>query len=497
MKNKGAITGSILGVLLIVMAVLAFVILPILPDGNAPTGLRVLAKWDSTEITNESDSRFYDEFEQLQYWLGEPQNNQQELEFANVAADAAIIDVAMETEMTKIGYNPSENLINKTLINQFRDSDGNVSKELYDSQSASELNTLRQDVINSLKRATYIQNMLGYSDGTYGLKMSDAEKAFIEELATETKTFEYISFGVQDFPQEEVRKYGEENAELFVKYDFTVVSFAEEPAAKTVSQAILKANTTFDDAFASRDTNVINSRIDSNGKFLMPYRKDINRMFPHAEDLQKVISLKVGEVSEPIALGSIYVLIRCDAEPVQPDFEDSELLSTVSLYMREYQMGMIEDYLVARAGEFKARAEETSFEVATREFQKDTIISDPVSLNYGDSQFLPQIAQSNNSSFRGAINNEKFYQLVKGAKDDDVLEPILINDTVFVFRHLRTEQQSEEFIQDAVDQFVQTNRAWNSYYILSLLGVYGTVPLAQDSVITGFLTSPKAQNNVY
>lgn len=492
----------VLAVVVLAIAAISFIWLPAMGGFSS---VKAFASWDGREITNKPDSPFFSNMQYVQRMfetfggkIPENASGQEYFQYqiANTAMTTSLVDLAMETEVEKCGYTPSEKLINLSLIEQFSDpSTGLYSQEAYDSTSEANKLKIYADVVKNLKRSRYIQDLLG-SNGNYALKLSSKEASFIGSMNTEKRSIKYFSFLPTSYPSNKIKEYAEKHSDLFVKHDLSVISFQDEKAASTVSTEIINKNVNFDDAFKNQASTTSNPYVDSNGKLTNSYRKDLNMLFPNAEDLAKVIDLKVDEVSRPVKMNSLYVVLKCNALPKQPDLTDKVLLDEVFYYMRQYEKGLIEDYLVASANDFVKKAGETSVENACKVFKVEPNITESFAINYGNSKFLQGLPMSDSIISAGSANDE-FFKTVFSLKESELSKPLLLNEVAVVVSLDKITSAEEEIIKQSSENYKNENQNWTNYYALSLITGQFPIPLAQSTVINFITENPKAKNNLY
>ncbi|MEL3907819.1 MAG: peptidylprolyl isomerase [Treponemataceae bacterium] len=499
MKLKSV--GYVFAVLILVVAAISFIGIPSLGRFNA---VKTLASWDGRAITNEPGSPFFDKLQSVQRIFetfgGAVPKEPGAQEFfhfqvMNTAMTSALVDLAMQTEVEKMGYKPSDKLINLGLMQQYTDPQtGLFSQEAYDKAPEASKLELKTKTIENLKRSRYIQDMFGYG-GNFGLKTSSKEAGFVAKMNSEKRAVEYVSFKPLLFPKEKVKEYAIEHKDLFVKYDLSIVSFEDERAATTVSKEIVKGNVSFEDAIKNQSEDVINVHVDENGKLTSSYRKDLNALFPNAEDLAKVVDLKPGEVSTPLKMNALYVVLKCDGEPVQPDFTNETLISEVSYYMRQYEKGIIEDYLVSHANDFIKAVNETSFNEAALSFEVEPAKTESFAINYGNSQFL-QALPTNDPLLSGVQENEAFFKEVFSLKEGELTKPFLVNESAFVARLVEVTNAEKEDSDSSLENYKNSNQNWTEYYTLTLLTRQFPLSVSQANFIDYIMSNPKTKNDL-
>lgn len=493
--------GYVLAVFVLAIAAISFIGIPSLGRFSA---VKTLASWDGKEITNEPGSPFFNKLQSVQRmfetFVGSVPKDPGSQEYfhyqtMNTSMTATIVDLAMQTEVEKAGYKPSDKLINLSLMQQYTDPQtGLFSQEAYDSVPEARKLEIKTETIANLKRSRYIQDMFGYG-GNFGLKTGSKEAKFVAEMNSEKRSIEYVGFKPALFPKEKVKEYAIAHTDLFVKYDLSIVSFEDEKAATTVSKEIIKGNVSFEDAAKNQSEGVTNPLVDEKGKLTSSYRKDLNALFPNAEDLAKVVNLKVGEVSTPVKMNALYVVLKCDAEPVQPDFTNEALIAEASYYMRQFEKGIIEDYLVSRANDFIKAVNETNFDEAASSFEVEPAKTESFAINYGNSQFL-QAFPTNDVLLSGVQENEAFFKDVFSLNEGEFTKPFLVNESAFVARLVEVTDAEKEVSDSTRESYKNSNQNWTEYYTLSLLTRQFPMSVSQASFIDYIMSNPKTKNDL-
>ncbi|PIE98046.1 MAG: hypothetical protein CR988_05325 [Treponema sp.] len=504
MKTKKFGIGAVLGFAILAIGLFAFIFAPVLSaKGSAQGKAWTYASWDGKKVVDGPGSNLWAQLTSLSrltsaFGMKPPTDPAQkqywDYNFRKVAIDATIVDIAMETAVEDAGYKPSKKLINNAIIQQFIDpSTGNYSKALYDRQYKTEADKLqnRKDTIQNLKRARYIKDIMGFGEDRYGLKTNSKEKQFIETMNTETRRVEYIFFDTLDFPNEKILEYANASKDLFVKHDFSVIQFSDESAANNVSSAIKKGETSFDKAFENRDKAPKDLNVTEDGTLANSYRKDLNLLFPNAEDLNTVIGLKPSQISKPLKMNSIFVIIKCNSEPVQPDFQNKELVDMVFSYMQKYEKGKIEDYLLEKANKFAESAKAGSFADAAIEYSVEPMTSSPFPLNYDSSSMLPSVPFNTDPVIASASTNEDFLKTIFSLNTEGISKAFLIGDKAVVCKLVEIINIDSTEKKSMADRYAGSVRGWSPYYTLSMITRQFPIGLAQSTVIDFILDNPK------
>ena len=463
-----------------------------------------LGKWGRIAIQNTESSEFTNQYRNLAGYA-ESQNLIPSDEFsrnsfyhslAKVAFDSSVIDVAMTNELERAGYVPSDFLVNKELVKYYLDENEMYSETKFQSTPASTRLSYKKAVEHSMITRRYVEDIFG--DGKKGgMKMSSAETAFIENMAKKVRDFNYVSFDFDSYPKEEIKKYGMEKAELYKTYDFSLLSYESEEEAKNALSSLKDGSKTFEDALKEIENKKLTN---DGGKLEKAGREDVAELFPDNADLDKVVALKSGELSDVLQTsGMDYVIIRCDVDAKEADFDSEEVQNKVFAKMKSEDKGKIEEYLLEKGKEFVSMASSAGFAKALNDYSKEATLSQPFSLNYGSLSYFPSISTDKDSVLSPASKNEDFYKDVFSLKDGEVSSPHLLASNVVVLSQ-NSEKDTDEYAKDNGKTYKNQCENYMPYYnLVMLLQARGmnfyTIPLAQKTFIDFILKNPKLVDN--
>lgn len=504
MTNPKKIGASIGGIIILILAIIAFAVAPMTEtaSGSGPT---VLGKWGSRTIDNSSDSPFIEEYEFLDRYIdkqrlapGDDQRRELFLQqLAYIAFRSAVIRVAAEEEVKNAGYTPPDFRVNKELVNYYLDEDKSYSELRYAQTSESQkLQNIKQ-VEKSLLNTRYIEDLFG--NGTsYGLKTSGKESAFIAEMVKNERSFKYVAFNAGMYPSSETVKYGKEHSELFTEYDFSLLNYESEEEAEKMLASIKSGEVTFDSAVV---LNPAKTLTDDAGKLKSAFRTDINRYIPDNDQLKAVLELKPSETSPVVTLNNgMFGIIRCDGEPKAPDFESEVLVSRISDYINTNEKGMIDAYLLQLAEKFSEKAKTEGFEQAAENFGEAKLsveTSNFFGINYGNAGLLQPLP--NQGPFRTITRNEDFFKKAFALKSGEVSEPLSAGYETVVLA-LSEEKEADQYTLDSTKKtYGEQAGAWIPYnfaMVMSMQGLNYPVPVGQKTFIDDYVFSnSKFTNN--
>lgn len=506
MINSKKITVSIGSVIILILAVIAFVAAPMITDRNSASPL-VIGKWGRIHIDNGPSSPFINQYRFLHNYADSqkmlPENPQSreffERQMLDISLKGAIIQTAMEDEVRRAGYKVPAFKINKELINYYLDETGAYSGSKYNDTPESQKAEYRKAVEKELAVNRYIEDVFG-NGKNYGLKTSSKETDFVSQMTKKERSFQFVTFDPAMYPSSEVKKYGEEHSDLFTAYNFSMLTYNTEEEAKKTLASLKKEEVKFEDAVILNTSKTIT---DETGKLTANYRTDINRYFPDNENLKLILELKPQELSSVVTLhNGMFAIVRCDAEPLMPDFSSETLLDNIRSHINKNERGLIEDYLIESAKKFAEAARTQPFDNAAQnftDFKLDVETTNSFSINYGNASILQPLPS--NTFINSVKENEVFFKTAFSLKAEDVSEPVLAGSNVIVLK-LNEEKDADQYTLDNTKTGYENQAgSWFGYYQLAMMmsaqGINYPLPIAHRTFMNHIFDNPKFENSLH
>lgn len=428
---------SIGTIIILLMAAFIFVLVPAF-SGGSDNSLPDYGKYDGKPIRYVEGTEFHtqamQQVQQMEYngydLSGPYANFYYQMAFSQafrtVVGTQAFIDF---TEST--GWIPSQKATNRMLKNFFTDEFGEYSQALYINTSDDQKNK----VINSIKRelnATRCYEDLFGGDAIrgnklFGLKTSKNEIEFLRKMGTDLHSFDMVSFEMSQFPDSEIASFGEQNPSLFVKYNLSVITCADESRAKEAFKRISGNEITFTDAVTSYSDKTYGDK--ETGKISASYKFQLDNAFTNSEDLDTVISLAEGSTSNVIKTASGYSIFHIDAAPVQPDFANEDCLKNTYSYLTTRNKGYIEDYFTRIAKDFATSASKDGFTTACTAANVTSVAVPAMALNFNNTTMVGKVSTGADNKIQQALTNENFLKTAFSLKKDGISEPIVLSDS--------------------------------------------------------------------
>ena len=398
----------------------------------------VFGKYNGKKVVYEYGSDFTDflsQYAQLIRNQGQEITSSNQYTLYNYAFNSTVVKYAQEEALKEAGYEVPQDSINLKLKNYFTDSDGKFSMKAYKQADSSYIESLTDSIKESLYTGRYYDDYFGSSEkfGSYslfGLNTSEAETAFIDSFGKERRAFKMIKFTTNEYPQEEQVKFGNANSDKFIKYDMSIITVDTKDIADKVISRIEKGQITFEDAISEySDKNYSNSE----GKLTNNSQYQIQNILNDKDELEKITSLAVDEISPVIQTLMGYSIFKSNAAPESPDFSSDETLSSVLNYITTYEAGIVEDYYADIAKNFIKDAKATDIDTAATRYEKAEVVDIPgIVLNYGSCSIYEVIDTSADILLASADTNEDFLKQAFSIKVGEYSDPVLLGGNIVV-----------------------------------------------------------------
>jgi hypothetical protein len=435
--------------------------------------------YDKVPISWVPGNKFSQYYEQLDKYyrdqvdLSNPENAR---ELWSIAFGQAVVHTAVLQEMKRSNYEVPERVVDREVARQpqFQEN-GRFSPALYRQMSDS----------NRLAQWRQIRDELAitqfYND-LFGLLIPAGEKEFIANMGSGMRTFDMVSFLVDDFPNSEYLLYAQETPGLFSSVHLSKITVnSGEREAKKILESIKDGTTTFEDAARAQSQDGF---ADRGGDMGIQYVYDLEREITDAAMRENILSLGRGELSAVVNLKDSWVFFRIEDELKLADFEDTATMDRVRSYMRNYERGRMEDWAIAQAQEFITEAKADGFDNTVRWRRKEKDNIGPLPVNYGSVMLFTALETFNISLLRGdelskLSKNSSFWKSIFSTPLNTPSEPLVHGSKVLVFFPVEQADIDEEKAEEAASMY-------SDYWLGSI---------TDRSLQPYFLNSPRMKNN--
>ena len=399
------------------------------------------------------------------------------------AFNSVVLNMMYTDFVDDSGYVPAENAIKREMIKYFTDENGNYSAKAFREASETYKKSIRDSVTKSNITSRFVNDYFGedsnyIANTLYGLKTPVNESKFFIDLTKKSRSFEMVSFSKDNYPNEEIISFANNNKELFTIYNLSAVTATEESEIKNIKNQLDKNEVTFDDAAVNLSTK---SYCDDNGKITRKYTYQIKNILTSDEDVTKVASLAVGSTSDIIKTATGYAIFRCDGTPEKPDFTTDDMIADVKYYINYNEQGIIDDYFMALADDFASSAASLGFTEAAEAAGVERKEIPSFSINYGGNSFLGTLPFSSLTELSGAETNETFFRTAFSLKQNEISSPITVGNNILVLKLLE-----ETILEDEEES--ESDYQYYEYYVRSI---------ATEGFEDTLLDNPDIENDVF
>jgi hypothetical protein len=368
------------------------------------------------------------------------------------AYEGAVVHTAILQMMKKSGYTVSEKAVDRAVVqlSQFQDN-GRFSMALYNRMSDSNRLALWRQTQEEIAKNLFFSDF-------FTLLIPQSEAKFIANMSSPTRTFDFVSFNVDDYPESKYISYAMENSKLFDSIHLSKITISgSEREANKVFSSIKDGTTTFEDAARAQSKD---SYADRGGDIGIRFCYEIYSEISNQADREMIYSLGRGELSHIITNDDGWTFFRVEEALTQADFEDFSVMETVRNYVRSNERGRMEDWAIEQAKEFISESEESGYIDAARWRNLERNSFGPIPLNYGGIDLFTALESLtvqglNEQDLQSLSKNENFWKTTFSTPVNTPCQPLVQGSNVFVF--VATEEiEVEEYSIESIESMYST-----------------------------------------
>jgi len=394
------------------------------------------------------------------------------------AFEGAAVHTAVLQEMKRSNYTVPTSTVDREFAKmpQFWEN-GVFSTVLFRQMSETTRLVLWRQLNDNIAKYQY------YSD-LGNLLLPSTEADFIGNMFSNMRSFDIVTFSVDDYPDSEFLSFAGNNADLFRTIHLSMISVtSSEREARRILETVRNGTSTFEDA--ARDHSK-DGFADRGGDMGIRYVYEIEREITDASARAGIYRLRRGELSDVINVGSTWAFFRVEDELKAGDFQEDAVMERVRSYVRNFQRGIMEDWTIAQAREFISDAEFSGFDSAAwlRGMEKSSF--GPLPINYGSldihtslKSFTIPILTSTEISDLSI--NENFWRIAFSTRVNTPSEPFVQGSKVIVL--LPTEQIAADE-ERAADVAMLYSSYWLNY-------------ITEQSIQPYFMHTPKMDDRFW
>jgi hypothetical protein len=215
-------------------------------------------------------------------------------------------------------------------------------------------------------RDQYASQLFGTS---FFIKPSEAENAFVSSFAKKQRVIEFVAFTSAQYPDAEVKAFGESNPDVFKRVKVSRFSAKTKELADSKLADVNSGKIAFADAvrgFSSDPSTQASGGVLGGISCVF----QVQEVLGSKDIADAVLALSPGQrtgVFESATTPGTYDFYQLDEAPSAADFNDAEILKIVRSYILGNEASRVETWLTERAKAFKEKAD-LDFDAAVLEF---------------------------------------------------------------------------------------------------------------------------------
>ncbi len=479
-RNKFVVSGS---VVILFLVAITFIGAPALGGLTSSSSRLIFGYYDGKPIEYQPDNYFARQRDNIaeQYRDSMTEDNSgfnldfQLYQIWRQAFEQTTTHIALVSMAEDAGVFLTEEQIDEEIINSgpYTGSDGEFDESIYLNTS----NTLRKSNRDYITEGLMQNEVVSQ---VFANRISGAEMEFIKSMNTPEKRFRYVVLPYSSYPAENISEYARENSSLFQKVSISRIAlYDSEDVALAVHSAVSGDPALFEEEARNKSQDSFASKGGSMGSYVY---HELKSFFDNTDDLDRIMNLKAGEVSDLVVNEDGWYIYKCDEAAVSLDFNNSEDLDSVRIYIQRYERGRMEDYFTSMGSDFVARvnAEEASF----------SGIASDMSLTYHDTDFFPLTYGNIGFSLYG--NDFPLFKKLSVPDGDTTLqytasdvhflstltnltlvsplsEPVILDEAVVVVQLLEEQEASEEALGSADFYYTYAVNSWKEAQLTEAL----------------------------
>ncbi len=363
------------------------------------------------------------------------------------AFDQTVVHLAFLAEAARAGAWVSDDRLDEVLIQSGPWSQGGVfNEERYRATSDADKYAYRKLFREQLLDEQVQRDLLG------DIQYSQKEVDFFKAMISTQRKFSFVSFAFRDFPEAEVKAYGEKNPDRFRRIKLSQILIkTSESEAREIRRKLEDRSASFEELARAHSKDAY---AEKGGDAGWRYFYDLESDFEQKEPLEAVMGLAEGALSDVLPSRYGWVIYRCDSPALRPDLSDGETAQRVRGYMMRYEKGQVEDYMLKRAEDFRLRTRDLGFLGAALAQNLKAQATEYFPLNYQGVYFLaPVRAVGQEVDISSAAANEEFFLKAFRLAPGDISEPVLLEDQVIVLRLEDVREAPQEQLDLSAEYF--------------------------------------------
>lgn len=448
----------VFSLLILIIIVVTFVGGPIASGTAGGRGKIVFGTYDGEEIAYAQGNYFARQYQTIaQQEQASGDDTDLRTQLRNIwrrAYNQTIFHVAIMNQAEESGITVADSQVDRQIAQQpqFQEN-GSFSSERYQQTSSQEKFALRNYIQESLIHDRFIRDKLS------AMRTSGDEVSFVQSMASPERRFNVVAFTFADYPAEEVRAYGRENAELFREINISRITIqSSQDEAERIREQLENRTSSFEELARAHSADQF---ADDGGEAGWTYYYQLQREFEDSAPLERLFEADADSVTDVLETRNGWVIFRINEPAIPTDFDTQDGVQTVRTYMNSFERGRIEDYLLARAEEFSSAANNQDFAAAAQEYGVEPSETPYFPINYGNLPFFTRVSSAG-EELQNAAFRQDFLVSAFSVGEGELTEPYVLRDSVVVMELLDERDAAEDstaFLESYYGTLVQQFQA--------------------------------------
>jgi len=366
------------------------------------------------------------------------------------AYDGAVVHTGILSMTHNSKYTPSEKAVDRAVLQlpQFQDN-GRFSMALYNRMTDTARLSLWRQTQEELAKISFFSDF-------FGLLIPENESNFIAAMSSPQRSFDFVSFQIDDYPDSEYLAYANNNPELFNSIHLSKISVStNEREAKRILASIRDGNISFEDAARAQSAD---NYADRGGDMGIRYMYELESEFNNSQDRDALFKLARDEISEVISTIDGWSFYKIMNELTQADFNDPVVMDKVRYYVRNYPRGLMEEWAIAQADDFIEEAQSAGFINAARWRNKTIRSFGPIPLNFGGVDLFTSLESLtvdglSAQDLQSLSQNDEFWKTAFRTPVNAPSKPLVQGSNVYVFLPTSETESDESALENIVNQY--------------------------------------------
>ncbi|MDR2758999.1 MAG: peptidylprolyl isomerase [Spirochaetaceae bacterium] len=361
------------------------------------------------------------------------------------AFEETVIHIGMLQEMKKAGFAIPPELVDKKVrtLPEFQEN-GRFSLTKYRQLDKATQSSLWKDVQDSLVTQRY-------SSDVSGLRQSSKEAAFIGAMASKERTFGMAAFPLSSYPVEEITAFASNNQELFKTVRLSKITInSNEREIQQILKSVEEGTQSFEEAARTHSQD---NFAESGGDIGVKMAYEMTEEIPDETERESVLNLARGDISPIVKVPSGWAFYRAEETPYPADLNDQDTVEKIRTYLTGFRRGIMDDWLIEKAEQFIAQAEEKGFDTVADELGLVKQNFGPVTINYGNFALFKSLPNDTVPELAAAASNENFWRIAFSTPLQSFSTPFILGNNALVLFPLEENILEETAVESIASSY--------------------------------------------